>query len=703
MITTNAPDYSQYTPNVNMSADENKVLQQLQSDYRSAKVYSSQWVTKINQWKSEYNGDPYGNEVKGKSQIVARDIKKYSSWLNPAIIDPFVSTPDIIKCDPTLPSSVQSAKSCELVLNTQFCRQFNRFNFLSKALKVLDTEGTCVVKTGWEYREEIRSIRRLVEVPLLDENKEPIIDNNGNVITDTQEVVSDEVIAIHNRPTAMVCRNQDIFLDPTCLGDFDRCQFIVHRFETNMSALKIKGLYKNLDKIQLSMDYSYQREALGFKFEDEARKSFIVYEYWGNYDLDGDGIAEPIVCSWVGNILIRLDNNPFPDKKPPFIVCPFLPEPFSLYGESNAEMLSEIQKVKTAIIRGFIDNMASSNNGQIGIRRGALDHANKDRMLKGLNFEYNGSVNDFFVGQFNQLPTSAFNFLQYLTGEAEGLTGVNTYGNNPNYSQMGEHSTSKGVLDSGNQRKLHVVRNISENLVKPLLRKWLEYNAEFLDDMTTFRITESQFTTIKRDDLYGAIDIDLRISTNEDNQIKASELSFLLQTLGPSEDPTVRYRIMSQIAQLYKMPDLATFLENYQPQPDPLQQALTQAQLENIQAQTYELMTSSDRNVVDSDLKQAKIPVEQAKARQLGANADYRNLEFYNKQQGIDSMTDFTKQQADLESRERMRQMDNETKLAMKQIDYLSNLERSTNNSKGYSPRTNRPTNRNPYVSKSKN
>ncbi|HEG8169558.1 TPA: hypothetical protein SFZ82_001704, partial [Campylobacter coli] len=432
-------------PNMNMNGKETALLQTLQGNYRDAKVYSSSWISKIVAWKQEYNGDKYGNEVKGKSQIVARDIKKYSEWLNPSIIDPFVSTPDIVKCDPTHPSSVNAAKANELVLNTQFCRQFNRFNFLSRAIKVLDTEGTCVIKTGWEYQEDKRTIKYNRPTPILDNNGEMILDQNGQPLLENELVEEERVIALINRPTAMVCRNEDIFLDPTCLGDMDKCQFIIHRFETNLSTLSQDSRYKNLDKVQLSMDEDFKREALGFRFEDKARKNIVVYEYWGNYDYNEDGIAEPIVCSWVGNILIRLEDNPYPDKKPPFIICPFLPEPFSLYGESNAEMLSEIQKVKTAILRGFIDNMAASNNGQIGIRKGTLDVTNKNRMLRGENFEYQGDPNSIFVGQFNQLPNSIFNFLQYLTSEAESLTGVNSFGTNPVYTQMGENSTSKGV------------------------------------------------------------------------------------------------------------------------------------------------------------------------------------------------------------------------------------------------------------------
>ena len=39
-----------------------------------------------------------------------------------------------------------------------------------------------------------------------------------------------------------------------------------------------------------------------------------------------------------------------------------------MFGEALAENIGDNQKVKTAITRGIIDNMARSNNGQIGIR-----------------------------------------------------------------------------------------------------------------------------------------------------------------------------------------------------------------------------------------------------------------------------------------------------------------------------------------------
>lgn len=36
---------------------------------------------------------------------------------------------------------------------------------------------------------------------------------------------------IKNHPTAVICRNEDIFIDPTCMDSLDKCQFIIYRYE----------------------------------------------------------------------------------------------------------------------------------------------------------------------------------------------------------------------------------------------------------------------------------------------------------------------------------------------------------------------------------------------------------------------------------------------------------------------------------------
>ena len=640
--------------------NKSEILKNLKADMKEAERLQREWFIKREEWSSQTEGAPYGNEVDGKSKIVSKDIKKQREWMIPSITDPFLSTSDVIKCNPVTYEDAKAARQNELLLNTQFCRKFNRYNFIMKATKVLVTEGSVVIQTGWDYEEE--EVEAEVEVISVDEN--------GMEFVDTE--ISMQTNVIRNQPTAVVCRNEDIFIDPTCMDDMEKCQFVIHRYESSLNALKQDGRYENLDKVEaaqynLTNDPQYLREDQSyFEFKDKPRKKFVVHEYWGNYDIDGDGIAEPIVCAWVGNTLIRLESNPYPDKKPPFVIVPFSAVPFHMFGEALAETIGDNQKIKTAITRGMVDNMAKSNNAVVATRKGALDPVNRKKFLKGENFEFNGTPGDFWQGSYNQLPSSAFDMLNLQNNEIESQTGVKSFSGGISGNALGSTATgARGALDATATRRLNLVRNMSENMIKPIMRKWMAYNAEFLEEEEVIRITNDEYVPIRRDDLAGKIDIDISISTSEDNAAKSQELSFLLQTVGPSEDPSIRREIMAQIMDLMRMPEQAKKIRDYQPPVDPVQQkmqelqiAKLEAEIEKIKADAANKLASSVENEADRDEKLAQAELKRAQARKLMSEADNLDMDFLRKDEMIDEQTTYERDQIQYDRKMQEKQFD---------------------------------------------
>ena len=630
-----------------MAINKSELLNKLKSDMKAADILRLEWFNKISDYRNQTFGRPYGNEIKGKSQIVSQDIRKQLEWMIPSLADPFLSSPDIIKCNPITWEDVPSARQNELLLNTQFCRKFPRYNFLMKSLKVLAMEGTLVVQTGWDYEDE--EVEEMVETVVIDpESGEEMIIMAKQKVTKVKK----------NQPTAVVCRNEDIYIDPTCMDNMDKCQFVIHRYETDLSSLRADGRYKNLDKVEKYEGQNrdngyYPQDHTYFTFEDKARKKMVMYEYWGNYDVNEDGIAEPIVCSWIGNTVVRLQSNPYPDKKPPFIVVPFNAVPFQIYGDSLASVIGDNQKVKTAIIRGVIDNMAQSNNGQVGMKKGSLDIANRKKFLQGNNFEYNGDKGDFWQGSYNQIPGSAFDVMTLMNNEIESQTGVKSFSGGITGNALGSSATgARGALDATATRRISLVRNIAENLIKPLMRKWMSYNAEFLEAEEIVRITNEEFIPIKRDDLTGNIDIDISISTAEDNNAKSQELSFLLQTLGNTMPFEMTQMIIAEIAKLSRMPDLEKRIRDFKQEPDPAAQQMQQAEMERLALENQKLQSEIVRNnaragedEIDIQLKMQKAQVEAAKARKLGSEADMTDLDFLLKNDGIDRVDKATERE----------------------------------------------------------
>ena len=625
----------------NPKIDKGSILKNLKDDMQSADNLRLDVVTKVEAWRAQYNGNLYGNEEDGKSKIVSRDIKRQDEWQHASLKDPFLSSPDIIKCVPITAEDRTSAEQNELVLNYQFTRKFNRYKFMTDCIKLLTTEGTLVVKTSWEYRDETEE----VAYPVYD------IDEDGEVYQSGVKMVK-QIKVLENKPFAEPCRIEDVYVDPTCMGDLDKCQFIIHRYETDISTLRSCKKYKKelLDKVSLdlrkdSSDFTEEDETQ-FTFNDDPRKKILVHEYWGNYDIHGTGIAKPIICTWVNNIIIRLQDNPYPDKKIPFVIVANNSIPFHTNGEANAEMIGDNQKLTTAIKRGIIDNMANSNNGQRGIKKGALDVVNRKRFLRNKHFEYNGSQTDFFEGSYNSIPNSVFNMLEFINNETESITGVKGFAGGINGGGLGNTATSaRGALDAVAVRRLDIVRNIAENLIKPVMRKWVSYNSEFLRDEEVIRITNEEFVPIRKDDLQGDIDIEIEVSTAEDDSAKGQQLSFLLQTLGQQIEPKMMNMLMAQLAKLNKMPDLAKSIKEYQPEPNPLAIREQELKIEKLEVEIYERRSRAEENEVDKRLKTANAVLAEAKARGIDTETDTKDLAFIKKATGEELEEDFAKEE----------------------------------------------------------
>lgn len=642
------------------------LLKAFKTDIASADTLRLETVSKIEKWRQEYNGEPYGNEEKGKSSLVSRDIKRQDEWQHASVKDPFVSSPDIVKCNPVTFEDRKAAEQNQIVLNNQFARQFPRYQFITDIIKLYYSEGTVVVKTGWNYEDE----KEQVEMPILD------LINGMPEKVGTKMV--EQINVLVNQPDATICRMEDVYIDPTCFGNLDKANFVCHRYESDMSTLRKSGKYKNLKKLAVSMldssdpDYDPEDET-EFRFQDVARKKVLVYEYWGLYDINNNGVAEPIVASWVGDTLIQLESNPLPGQGLPFLLLKNNPTPFKIHGEASVELVSDNQKITTAIKRGILDNMAGSNNAQKGVRKNALDSRNMKRFLNGKNFEYNGSAQDFYEGNYNQIPNSVFSVLEMVNNESESMLGVKAFSGGINGAGLGSTATSaRGALDAVSVRRLDIVRNIAENLIKPLMRKWMEYNSEFLNEEEIVRMTNDEFVPIKRDDLKGLVDIEIEVSTAEDNAAKGQELSFLLQTLGQGLDVGMKNLLMSQIAKLHKMPDLAKKIEEYQPQPDPYIEEMRQLEKEKLISEIEERRSRARENGVDIQVKSAKAQLDQAKAGNLQADTDLKDLDFTRTAEGSKFREEMQKKDHDRSTSLAGKESDRASKREIEQVKQLT-------------------------------
>lgn len=654
-------------------------LETLKNDLTLARSPHDAQMAKIAHWKDLLNvtGKARVPKIVGRSSVQPRLVRTQAEWRYSALTEPFLSSDKIFQVLPRTFEDADAAAQNETLLNYQFDTKLNKVKFIDEVVRTTVNEGTCIIRVGWDRETRIemkpQPVYQYAPVPFeLQEQKMQILQQAAqlqqanprgfdegtpddvkeslNVFQMTQQLVDavpvnvqlvPEEVVIHNNPTAEVVDNANVYVDPTCNGDASKAYFIIVSFETSKAELSKDGRYVNLDKVDWNSNtpgadgYHHSSSPDEFRFKDEPRKKVVAYEYWGYYDIHGNDTLEPIVVTWIGNTIIRMEENPYPDRKLPFVFISYLPLVHSVYGEPDASLLEEQQRILGALTRGMIDLLGRSANSQQGIRKGLLDPINERRFKEGKDYLFNAAftpVDSIIEHKYPEIPQTALLFAQMQMQEAEALTGVKSFSGGISGDTYGNVATGiRGALDAASKREMAILRRIAKG-VSEVGDKFIAMNAVFLSDKEFVRVTNRQFIEVKREDLIGNFDLKVDISTAEVEDTKAQDLGFMLQTLGNTIDPTVTMQILARIADLKRLPDLAETLRNWQPPQDPLAEEMKQLQVEEQRLKNEKL----------------KAEIQLTNSKSAATDADTESTYFQNQMEasGIKHQQEMEKQQA---------------------------------------------------------
>ena len=647
----------------------------LKQDLDAAKPEHDSQISKIQNWNDQMQvkGKARPPVVKGRSQVQPKLIRRQAEWRYSALTEPFLGSEKLFKVTPVTYEDDAAAVQNELLLNWQFRTKFNRVKFIDDFVRATVDEGTSVLRLGWKRRTvkvkqqapvysffmiQTEEDLAVFQQALAAKNENPrgfdetapeeikqavaYYEETGNATiakqTGTEEIEVEKVL--ENQPTVEVMNPANVVIDPSCQGDINKAMFAIVSFETSQAELKKEGnRYKNLDKVvwndasPLNDPDHETKTPNDFQFRDAMRKRVIAYEYWGFWDIKGDGEMQPFVATWIGNTLIRMELNPFPDGKLPFVLVPYLPVKRELYGEADAELLEDNQKILGAVTRGMIDLLGRSANGQQGFAKGMLDALNRKRYDDGKDYEYNPTLNPnqgLIEHKFPEIPQSALLMLQMQNQEAETLTGVKAFAGGISGEAYGDVAAGiRGALDAASKREMAILRRLAKGMTE-IGNKIIAMNSVFLSEEEVVRVTNTQFVTVRREDLKGNFDLEVDIATAEVDNQKAQDLSFMLQTLGNTMDFGITKMILSEIAKLKRMPVLAHKIATFEPQPDPVAQEMQQLELEKLRAEVEKLRAEAQQKLADASLKDAE--------------KDKANLDYLEQETGTKHARDMEKQ-----------------------------------------------------------
>lgn len=674
-------------------ADLKEDLTNALSDHTLAENTITSWLNLLH-----VDGNEKIQVKKGRSKVQPKLIRKHAEWRYATLGEPFLSTQDLFKVDPVTGEDLESARQNQIVLNNQFNTKINKVKLINDYVRTAVNEGTVIFHTGWKYEEVKETKEETIYEYVVDTSTDAITNlermgmiaeklgekelekyfdphfiqafqltiqtgvphwfvENGTETIETTRVV-------RNHPEIEICDYRNVIIDPLCKGDLNKAQFIIMSFETSLSELKKDGdKYTNLDKINLQQasvlaaSDMYNSESSSFNYADKARKRLLAYEYWGYWDIDGTGITKPIVATFVDNVMIRLDESPFPDGQLPFVLVQYLPTK-GVYGEADAELLADNQRITGAVTRGMIDLLGRSANAQQGTRKDALDIANRRKFDDGDDYEFNPGIGNpetaFHMHKYPEIPQSASFMIQMQQNEAESMIGNKAFSSGISGQSLGNTATgARGALDAAARRDIDILNRLASGLIE-VGRKVVAMNKLFLSDQEIVRVTNDEFMLINREDLEGHFDLRMTVSTAAMDNERAQELGFMLQTIGPEMDWEMRQLMLAEIADLRKMPTLADKIRAYQPQPDPMAQMKAELEIKLLEAQIAETLANAQNKGANAMLNESKVGTETVKQGNIQSQTDKNTLDFVEQETGTKQERDLQKQGAQAEANMRL-------------------------------------------------
>ncbi len=147
----------------------------------------------------------------------------------------------------------------------------------------------------------------------------------------------------------------------------------------------------------------------------------------------------------------------------PFAVITPIIQPHRLVGRSIADLLMDIQRIKTALLRGVLDNMYMVNTPRIEVSESHVSDNTLDDLLIARS---NGLIRTKAPGGINPIMTppagpSIFPMLEYMDSVRGWRTGVTeqSQGLDPNTLQ-GQSATAANIMNTMSQGKIKLIARI---------------------------------------------------------------------------------------------------------------------------------------------------------------------------------------------------------------------------------------------------
>ena len=498
------------------------------------------------------------------SSFSATDVKDITEWLMPSFSEVYFGADKIVGIFGR--SQDDDPDVLEKVIKYQMQTQNDGYVIIDQWIRDAVEAGLGVMKLDWEVREEkkrnwyLATAEEFYSIP--PEEAEKSIKRVEALPDGTYRLLIEETVRTKDQPVMRNIKPGEYIYLPD-KDESGRRVFECYRrsmLYDDIRRLGKAGVYRNTEDdfpfIDVNSDeggsmariaaairnYSGEDETesdnidASYKDGQEGRKRVTVYDCYGKYDVDGDGLLENVrvvICH--GRVLLAEINE---YDRNPFFTISFYANSYQHWKEGVADYLQDIQDLKTALIRQIIINTAINNDRVFGIDASqpqAISDIQSGKKLIRVDLSGNKSVADVLqaMPQYNLSPDT-LPLIEMANTWSEQRTGITKYNQGLDSDSLNKTATGiTKIMAASQQRIRKMARDGAENGLVPLYRHLITLNKANLDKEFTFRLT-NQYYEFSPDDIKGEFDVQVTSNIGlQDKQLTVQHLMLMFAQILP--------------------------------------------------------------------------------------------------------------------------------------------------------------------------
>ena len=484
-----------------------------------------------------YMGEKLGTEIDGRSQVVSTDVADTIETILPNLLRIFTASDQVVKCEPVKSEDVPLAEQATNYINYIFNKDNPGFSILYTWFKDALLEKNGIVKVYWD---DSSSVEQETYENLNDQEYQLLLDDENVTVVEEESFVDEKMKAamdlllveatnqgklVADEPTPMLhncvikrtsrggkVKIENVppeeFLIQRTAKSIESANFVAHRVSKTRSDLIEMGFDKEVvenlpttNNIILNNErltrYSDIDQSPLDNAPDNSTAEIEIYECYVRCDIDGDGVAElrkVIVAGESGYEILSnesCDNIPFCSLTP-------IPMPHRFYGRSVAELVEDVQLVKSTVMRQLLDNMYLTNNNRVAIMDGMV---NLDDLLTsrpgGVVRTKQPPSQVMLPMQSQTISQQAFPLLEYLDTVRETRTGITRYNQGLDADSLNKTATGVNAIMTQSQMRMELIARVfAETGIKDLFRRIFELTCKYQDKERIVELN-NQFIPVK--------------------------------------------------------------------------------------------------------------------------------------------------------------------------------------------------------------